>query len=236
MPRGDNGGRPDKLSRAVADDIVDSAELGLPLADCARAAGIHPDTLERWLKEGAEEIGRPKFRTLYGRLEKAVALGRRRNLSVIQGAAVGSRTICGECGADVPATVIVEAPCGHKVAISTLKRPEWQAGAWLLERRDPANFGKRDRTALTVEHQVNRDDVAALVRRMYELLQLRGRDLVALIPDGDKELDRFMRDVRADWQREFTGQFPEKGAGTTPSPTGQANDDGTQKRIASGGE
>jgi hypothetical protein len=220
MPRGDNAGRPDKLAPDIADDVIASAELGLPQADCARAAGIHPDTLRRWLEEGSGDDGRPKYRAFFGRYEKAVAIGRRRNLSVIQGAAAGSRTICGECGRDLPPSVSIDAACGHKVSISTLKRPEWQAGAWLLERRDPANFSRRDRTAVTVEHTVNRDDVAALVRRMYELLQMRTRDLLALVENGDREIAHFLKAVREDWHREFVQAVPEPESKQTASPNG----------------
>lgn len=229
---------------AVIDDIIASAELGLPQADCARAAGIHPDTLESWLKQGREdETGQSKYAVFLADYEKAAAVGRRRDMEVIRGAAVGSRTICGECGEDLPPTMFVQCTKGHKVAISTMRKPEWTASAWRLERRDPGNFGRRDRMALDV-HTVSRDDVAALVRRMYEILQLRTRDLLALVPGGDAETEQFLRNVRADWQREFTGQFPEKGAPSpassapSPSPEGETNARaGTATaRLVSGGE
>lgn len=88
--------------------------------------GIHPDTGFGWLKRGKDQASTWKpgdevtVHMRFARVfERAVASFSKQQLQVIE-AAAQSRA---------PNT--------------------WQAAAWLLERRDPSNWGRRDQTEIT---------------------------------------------------------------------------------------
>lgn len=67
-----NVGRPDKLTPERAEKIVALVRKGNFKNTAARAAGIHPDTLNEWIKRGnADEEG--KFSEFSAALEEADA-------------------------------------------------------------------------------------------------------------------------------------------------------------------
>lgn len=67
--RGSKGGRPSRLTLGVALALVDAIRGGLSLEGAARAAGIGPTTLGRWLREG--RAGDPRYRPLVEGLRQA---------------------------------------------------------------------------------------------------------------------------------------------------------------------
>ena len=61
MPRPiDRGGRPSKFTAANALAIVAEVTAGVPRDDAARAAGVGPSTVYRWLAKG--RTGDPAYR------------------------------------------------------------------------------------------------------------------------------------------------------------------------------
>ena len=89
---------------------------GRSKTDCFKLVGVHPDSGFLWLKRGREgdPVGDGILIRFERIFERCVAYFSAQQLAMIEGAA--------QSGA--PNT--------------------WQAAGWLLERRDPGNFGRRD--------------------------------------------------------------------------------------------
>lgn len=98
------------------------ARQGNSRTDCFRLAGVHPDTAFEWLKFARERPGDFPLIVRFARLlERAEAQFRRECVEVVRAHALSG----------APNT--------------------WQAAMTMLERRDPENWGKRDKTI--VEHE-----------------------------------------------------------------------------------
>ena len=70
MPRPiDRGGRPSKFTAANALAIVAEVTAGVPRDDAARAAGVGPSTVYRWLAKG--RAGDPRFKAFADALRAA---------------------------------------------------------------------------------------------------------------------------------------------------------------------
>lgn len=111
-------GRPSKLTVAVQARIVEALEAGQFLATAARAAGVHPSTVRRWVERGEAEEQR---RTDGG------------------AARVTEQPFHAFAAAVEQADATAE---GRAVATITAS-PDWRAAAWYLERRHPTTWGGR---------------------------------------------------------------------------------------------
>lgn len=126
-------GRPTRLNADLQERICEGVRLGLPYAMAAAAAGVPERTFYWWKQRGEEDEG-----SIYGRflqaLKTAEAEGARNLLGMIRGAALGSR--------------------------DGKRRPtgQWQAAAWILERRHPELFGRRQ----AIEVNATPDDVGQM--------------------------------------------------------------------------
>ena len=90
--------------------------------DAFKSVGIHVDTGFAWLKEGRESASADELLVRFARVaEKAVARFNAEMVEKVRGAAMSGQ----------PNT--------------------WQAAMTLLERRDPDNWGKRDKTTIEYE-------------------------------------------------------------------------------------
>lgn len=94
--------------------------------------GIGKSTLSEWLSQADSE---DKYVKLANGLKKAESDFIARQLKIIRKAA-GPRT-----ETTVKKT---EVPDGEKIETTTKRVVEWTAAAWLLERRHPDQFGKRE--------------------------------------------------------------------------------------------
>ena len=65
-------GRPDKLTKDRAANIIDLVRKGNFKVTAARASGVWPQTLDGWIKRGKED-GKGKFYEFYVALEQAEA-------------------------------------------------------------------------------------------------------------------------------------------------------------------
>lgn len=116
-------GRPCKLTPRVAEKICNFIRLGSWLETAAGAVGIDRHTLAEWLKRG-ERARRSKARDqrerMFARFARQVARAQAEaellDLERIDSAAEGTE----------------------------LRKPEWQAAAWKLERRYPDRWGRKD--------------------------------------------------------------------------------------------
>lgn len=161
-------GRPLKLTGERAKAICDSIATGLPRVQAARAAGIAEATLYNWMKaarvEGARlaEQGARKRKDSDVLLEfledikNAEAEGERALLARIRLAGAGGNIIT-ETRVKTSRLIL---PDGNDLGMQDVERvtitkelgPQWQADAWILERRWPQRWARRDRvTNLNVE-------------------------------------------------------------------------------------
>ena len=180
-------GRPSKLTAATIAAICDVIAAGGTRTIAARAAGVHPDTLNGWLRRAAQEDTETtleaddytlrELRALaktahvpgYGRLRKAdlaTAIAAKPSEYSVFSAALKKA----EAEAQVewlseiarigrgghPETTVTEEfdAAGNlktRTTRTTTSRAAWQAYAWLLERRHPADWSRRTELVLPDE-------------------------------------------------------------------------------------
>lgn len=117
-------GRPSKLTRAVGRQIGEKVALGMPFKYAAEASGIGYSTFNEWMQAG--EDGRSdKFKDVTNFVEFAAYI-----------------KSCVALGMEENLQNIKDAS----------RNGQWPASAWLLERRHPSEFGRKDRMELKNEH------------------------------------------------------------------------------------
>ena len=120
----DGEGRPTKKTDQMVEAICDLLERGNTRTSAASIAGINRATLYRWMQEDA---------SFYDAVEKAEAMAQEAMLQRIRFAASTGMVVTRKDGE------VVEYPGA------------WQAAAWLLERRWPQDFSRRDRVDVTFD-------------------------------------------------------------------------------------
>ena len=187
-------GRPSKLTAATTAAICDVIAAGGTRTIAARAAGVHPDTLNGWLRRAAQEDTETtleaddytlrELRALaktahipgYSRLRKAdlaTAIAAKPSEYSVFSAALKKA----EAEAQVewlseiarigrgghPETTVTEEfdSAGNlktRTARTAPSRAAWQAYAWLLERRHPADWSRRTELVLPDHEQAAEAD------------------------------------------------------------------------------
>lgn len=140
----DKGGRPDKLTPDVHERIVALTRAGNFMETAAAAAGIDRETLRQWLKKGArvlEDSDDPKELKF-----KAFAD------AVTEAAGASEATLL---------TLISNSARGGT----------WQAAAWILERKFPDRYGRRQKIDARVSGQVSVGLAAEFEHRSIEDLK-----------------------------------------------------------------
>jgi hypothetical protein len=136
-------GRPTKLNTELLRRLVEMYRLGASQADACRYAGVSPDALQRWLKAGRAE------------------------LAAIEAQPEGEYDVS-DCAA---LALAIDRAQGEFVKdnlenIRTHSQREWPASAWLLERRFPDDWGKREKV----------DHTHVLVQEAARIAKARGLD------------------------------------------------------------
>lgn len=109
-------GRPSKLTSEVHELVVEMLQAGNFIETAAAAAGIDRDTIRQWLKRGARAKS-GKFRRFRDDVVKAMAESEAGLIALVANAAIGSEGV----------------------------RGQWQAAAWLLERKFPEKYARRQK-------------------------------------------------------------------------------------------
>ncbi len=191
-------GRPSKLTAATTAAICDVIAAGGTRSIAARAAGVHPDTLNGWLRRAAQEDTETtleaddntlrELRALaktahvpgYGRLRKAdlaTAIAAKPSEYSVFSAALKKA----EAEAQVewlseiarigrgghPETTVTEEfdSAGNlktRITRTAPSRAAWQAYAWLLERRHPADWSRRTELVLPDEQAAKVDPLVGV--------------------------------------------------------------------------
>jgi transposase len=136
--------RPSKFTPDVRQKIVNAVRGGNGRETSARVAGISEATLYGWLDRGRREKS-GQFNEFYEAVQKAEAEAEVEAVLRIRQASIGGQVVSRK-------TTTRTNRAGETVTRvdETYSRPEWQAAAWLLERKYPGRWGRRER--LEVEH------------------------------------------------------------------------------------
>jgi len=151
--QGLGGGRPTKLTPAMHKLIVEAIKNGVPYAKASSLAGISEHTIYHWKRRGKElsESGavnksQMKYLKFFNAVKKAEAEYILQALVLIHRAASGGdiiketrRTYGNIKRADGSIQQVLKT----EVITEKPSIPQWQAAAWLLERRHPEEFGRR---------------------------------------------------------------------------------------------
>jgi hypothetical protein len=128
------GGRPTDMTEAAVAAIVAAVEQGVTREHAAGAAGIHRDTLRRWIAAGRRaKSGR--FFAFFARLQAAEAKAAQTYSLVIRKAAGGHRE------ETVKETVLPDGTVKRET--TTRQEYDWGAAAWWLARRCPDDYGNQ---------------------------------------------------------------------------------------------
>lgn len=128
---------PRKLTPLVAQRLIEAFRLGASNADACRYAGISVDTLALWREGGDHELREVAERGDDPlELANADRLGPLAVLVFLIDGAKGERAL------EALAAIRAAAPA------------DWRAGAWLLERRHPEEWGKREKVEHTHTHEI----------------------------------------------------------------------------------
>lgn len=118
-------GRPTRLTKAIREKIYQGIRLGLPYERAAQLAGIHQSTFYMWKRKGMLKKA-PIYIKFLEELKKAEVEGEAAAINEIVKAARGSD-----------------------------KRPaQWQAAAWMLERRFPDRWARIQKLELSWQNEV----------------------------------------------------------------------------------
>ena len=191
-------GRPSKLTAAITAAICDVIAAGGTRSIAARTAGVHPDTLNGWLRRAAQEDTETtlegddytlrQLRALaktahvpgYGRLRKAdlaTAIAAKPSEYSVFSAALKRAEAEAQVewlseiarigrGGHPEMTVTEEYDTAGnlktRITRTAPSRAAWQAYAWLLERRHPADWSRRTELVLPDEQAAKVDPLVGV--------------------------------------------------------------------------
>lgn len=124
-----------KLTPEVSEAILDFISKGSTDKMACQAAGIDPSTFRRWVSRG-ESSKSGQFYAFYMALKKARTVAFHHNLDLIRKAATEKQTL--------KTIRITTHPDGTKTTVEESRETpkQWQAAAWILERKYPVDFSK----------------------------------------------------------------------------------------------
>lgn len=131
-------GRPSSLP-VVRDRILASIRAGLTLGRAAALAGVTHASLCRWRALGrSAKTG--MYRIFFEQVEQALAEAERDCLETIRRAALTGFKVSESKRVD---GINADGPYSEVAVTEKVTIPQWQAAAWLLERRYPKRYGKK---------------------------------------------------------------------------------------------
>jgi hypothetical protein len=126
-------GRPTKLSPERANKILESLRAGIGRNATIEAVGVGRTTFYRWLELGAKTRS-GKYRDFRNRIRQAEACAQIRCIVAIQRVAMGGELV---------SKMTVYKPDGTVIERQRFMMPDFRAACWWLERRYPAQWGRR---------------------------------------------------------------------------------------------
>lgn len=132
-------GRATKLTPAVQQMIVRAVRVGVPLVTAAAYAGVSKTTVLAWIQRGEGTHARPP-RSIY--VEFVEAIQKASAEDVVRRVAEITKVAQ---GGDVIYEKTTTHPDGRITREVRRTTPEWTAHAWVLERRWPEEWGRKER-------------------------------------------------------------------------------------------
>lgn len=144
-------GPPRKFTPERCKALVQIVRMGMSLSQACQMTDITLQTLWNWRKR-AEQEGQGPYYELFEEMKRAEAEGLAASLQQIIKAAQGGQV--------TTETRVVEDSKGNRTTTTTTKEhlPEWTAAAWLTERRDPQNWGRKQAVQVNVNWQKTLED------------------------------------------------------------------------------
>lgn len=153
-------GRPPKLTPTVQDKICALIAKGNYIRTACLVAGITQRTYERWIERGeAGASGDQLYVTFVEEIKKAEAEAEALRVSRIE--------LAGQGGALLTRTTRTMRN-GCEEVHETYQAPQWQADAWFLERKNAAEWGRRDKVQAEVTATVtlSADEIAEIAQQV----------------------------------------------------------------------
>lgn len=119
-------GRPTKFTPDRTERLIEAIRAGNYRITACQYAGISKHTLRNWIAIAQGPDAPPEYLDFLDALEKAEAEAEAYDLALIRNAARGEKDANGEY----------------------TTKPQWQAAAWRLERKNPERWGRRDATKI----------------------------------------------------------------------------------------
>jgi hypothetical protein len=182
-------GRPSRMSQTVVTNILNTLSNGLYVTTACQYAGIAPSTYSLWRRRGEAEYER--LRQLGHDPEALLqamstdADGKTISAAAILGAVRNDHSLLGPFDTTEGEYAIFLYHSERALAVSEVRNitliqqaasdGQWQAAAWLNERRHPERWGRRERVNLEgptegsnvqVDHTVSVDQLDAAIRRI----------------------------------------------------------------------
>ena len=183
-------GRKTKLTKDCQDIIVESLKLGLKVEDTINRAGISRETYFEWIRRGQANDGKV-YVDFADAVKNAEYDAKASRLERIKQAGIGGQTF----EEKKITNRMIDGKIVKVEEINTTKQstPNWQADAWLLERKYPDEFGRKyqvenlnvDLTKLTDEQleRIAKGENAAIVVATSGA----SRDRTEKAPEGENE-------------------------------------------------
>ena len=131
--------RPSNLTPEIQEILLEAIGMGLTFKSAAQFAGVDETTFYTWKRKGKAATFGP-YHQFYQALRKAEIMGQAALLKNINDASAGGQTIV--------TTRVTTGPDGQVIKTIVHQRqalPDWKAAAWILERRYPAEWGRKER-------------------------------------------------------------------------------------------
>lgn len=153
----DKGGRRPKLTDEIQRIIVETLQVGATFEAAAGRSGIAVQTIHEWRRRGR---GEDKDRPSTPRLAAFAAAVEK---------------------------AMADAETGCVGTIRKASRTQWQAAAWLLERRHPDRYGRADRHQVEMRaHVTTEDPRERLARLLAPAATDGGESAVAAEPEPER--------------------------------------------------
>jgi transposase len=149
-------GAKSKLTQVRARAILDAIRNGNTKENAAKMAGISEATIYNWLQRGREEEppdleGLPNKELHKLARHHQIKGYTKMNKQQLQDAITEASTRYAVFAADMERAE-AEGIAYHVKNVTQAGQEDWKASAWYLERRDPANWAKRDRLQVDNNH------------------------------------------------------------------------------------
>jgi len=165
-----NGGRKSKLTPELQKEMEKLFASGVTIKTACDYVGISTVTFHNWMNRGQEgDSGNSQYINFFEVIKKAQAVPLTESIAIVRKAA---RPLFNEKYDDE----------GNVIERTLVNGGSWQAAAWILERKDPANYAK------TVNYRIEGlDTLVKLAKELGHKPESVIADVVAVLEEERRE-------------------------------------------------